>query len=87
MDFVLPDYIDARLMGIVLVCMSVGLMVKQTPRVPDYLIVYIVTAVAIVLSGLSIGWSANSVVQGILCGSFSVYGHQVVKQIRKRESE
>lgn len=74
--------IDPRLIGVVAACWIVGIMLKQTPVVPDWSIVYIVVIVAVLLSGLSLGWSAESVVQGFLAGAFAVFGHQIVKQAK-----
>ncbi|MGN7167969.1 phage holin family protein [Paenibacillus cellulositrophicus] len=72
--------IDPKLIGVVAACWIVGIMLKRTPVVPDWSIVYIVVIVAVLLSGLSLGWSAESIVQGFLAGAFAVFGHQVVKQ-------
>ncbi|MFD0711653.1 phage holin family protein [Paenibacillus sp. GCM10027626] len=77
------NLVDQRLSSIVVCCWIVGIVLKRTPHVPDWTIIYIVTATAILLSGFSIGWGVESVVQGILCGAAAVYGHQLYKQSRK----
>lgn len=66
----------------------------RTPHVPDWTIVHAVTALAVALAaamdGPSVrsmdGPSMRSVIQGILCGAFAIYGHQVAKQTKDRES-
>lgn len=78
------DLIDPALIIVVAACWALGMILKQTPRVPDWTIVYIVTAFAIVLAIGLIGLSVETVIQGILCGAVAVYGHQVVKQTRDR---
>ena len=77
--------IDPSLLVVVAACWALGYILKQTPRVPDWTIVYIVTAAAVVAVMALQGLSTESVIQGILCGAFAVYGHQVVKQTRERE--
>lgn len=76
----ITDLIDPRLMIVVAACWVIGYMLKQTPAVPDWSIVYAVTAVAIVCACLILGFQVESVLQGVLCGAVSVYGNQLVKQ-------
>ena len=81
------NLIDPALIIVVAVCWVLGYILKQTPRVPDWCIVYIVTAIAIVVTLLLQGLTVTSVLQGILCGAVSVYGHQLVKQAKKSGEE
>jgi len=81
----LPVWIEPELTGVVLACWCLGFALKKTPFVPDWSIVYAVTALAVVLVGIAEGWSVRSAVRGILCGAFAVYGHQLVKQTRFRD--
>ncbi|ACS99137.1 phage holin family protein [Paenibacillus sp. JDR-2] len=76
----ITSLIDPRLVIVVAACWVIGYMLKQTPIVPDWTIVYAVTAVAILCACLILGFHVESVLQGILCGAFSVYGSQLVKQ-------
>ncbi|SDR81010.1 Phage holin family Hol44, holin superfamily V [Paenibacillaceae bacterium GAS479] len=75
--------IKPELGGVLAVCWIVGYMLKRTPRVPDWGIVYAVTAVGILMACLLLGLSVESVIQGVLCGAVAVYGYQVVKQTSK----
>jgi len=77
--------IDPSLMLVVAACWALGYILKQTPRVPDWTIVYVVTVLAVVLVVALQGMTTESVIQGVLCGAFAVYGHQVVKQTKERE--
>jgi len=81
----LPVWVDSELTGVVLACWCLGFALKRTPFVPDWTIVYAVTALAVVLVGIGEGWSVRSAVRGILCGALAVYGHQLVKQTRSRD--
>ena len=77
--------IDARLLIVVAACWVIGYVLKKTPKVADWTIVYIVTAAAVVLTVGLIGFSVEAVIQGILAGAFAVYGHQIVKQTKSGE--
>ena len=77
--------IDPSLLVVVAACWALGVVLKQTPRVPDWTIVYAVTAAAVAAVVALQGFTVQSVIQGVLCGAFAVYGHQVVKQTRERE--
>ncbi|MFD2703790.1 phage holin family protein, partial [Paenibacillus shunpengii] len=77
------ELIDPLLIGVLVACWVVGYVAKQLPSIPNWSIVFIVTAAAIVLTGFTIGWSVQSVIQGILVGAFAVYGNQIVQQTQK----
>ncbi|GAB6931567.1 hypothetical protein JCM10914A_55640 [Paenibacillus sp. JCM 10914] len=81
------ELIDPRLLVVVAVCWVIGYILKQTPNIPNWSIVYIVLVIAIVLTIGLLGWSVESVIQGILCGAFAVFGHQAVKQTAKAVGE
>lgn len=80
---IINGLIDARLLVVLAACWVIGYILKQTPRVPDWTIIFIVTAVAIVFVLLMLGLSVESVVQGVLVGAVAVYGNQLVKQTKK----
>ncbi|GAC44324.1 phage holin family protein [Paenibacillus popilliae] len=74
------NMIDPVLFVVVAACWALGYMLKQTPRVPDWTIVYIVTAAAVLLAVWTLGLGPSSIIQGVLCGAVAVFGHQVFKQ-------
>lgn len=74
------ELIDPSFILVVAACWVIGFTLKRTPKVPDWTIVYVVTIVAIVFTSFLVGLSVNSVIQGVLCGAFSVYGNQIWKQ-------
>ncbi|SFF23345.1 Phage holin family Hol44, holin superfamily V [Paenibacillus algorifonticola] len=77
---VIQGLIKAELLVLVAACWVIGYVLKQTPRVPNWSIVYIVTGVAVVVCLLLTGLNVEAFIQGILVGAVSVYGHQLVKQ-------
>lgn len=72
--------IDPKLIFVVAACWVIGYVLKQTPLVPNWSIVYIVVIAAVSITVWLLGWNAEAVIQGILAGAFAVFGHQVVKQ-------
>ncbi|MHA6530171.1 phage holin family protein [Paenibacillus sp. BAC0078] len=72
---------------VVAVCWVIGYILKQTPRVPDWTIIYVVTLAAVVVVCLMLGFSPESILQGILCGAVAVYGNQLVKQTTKKSGD
>lgn len=81
------SFIKPELLLVLTVCWVIGYILKQTPRVPDWTIIYIVTLLAISVVCLMQGLSPDSVLQGILCGAVAVYGNQLVKQTKKGVDE
>lgn len=77
------ELIDPRLLIVVAACWVVGYVLKQTPAIPDWSIVYIVVVLAIVFTVGLLGWGMESLIQGILAGAFAVFGNQAWKQTKK----
>ncbi|MEC0310197.1 phage holin family protein [Paenibacillus lautus] len=77
------ELIDPRLLIVVAACWVIGWVLKKTPKVADWSIVYIVLIVAVWLTIGILGFSVETVIQGILAGAFAVFGHQAVKQTKE----
>lgn len=84
---VIASYIKTELLIVVAVCWIIGYILKQTPKVPDWTIIYVVTLAAIILVVLTTGLKVDSVLQAILCSAVAVYGNQLVKQAKKSGDE
>jgi uncharacterized membrane protein YoaK (UPF0700 family) len=83
----IANFIKPELLIVVAVCWIFGYMLKRTPRVPDWTIIYLVTLAAIIAVCFILGFNIDSFMQGILCGAVAVYGNQLVKQTRKGAGE
>lgn len=81
------NFINPELLMVVAVCWVIGYILKQTPKVPDWTIIYVVTLAAIIVVCLMLGFTAESILQGILCGAVAVYGNQLVKQTIKAKED
>ncbi|MGF7046410.1 hypothetical protein J2T13_000886 [Paenibacillus sp. DS2015] len=77
------EFISAELMVVVIACWVIGYILKQTPKVLDWTIVYIVTVFAVVFAVFLLGFTVQAILQGIMCGAVAVYGNQLVKQVKK----
>ncbi|WP_431785754.1 phage holin family protein [Paenibacillus lactis] len=79
---VIFELIDPRLFIVVAACWVIGILLKQIPAVPNWIIVYGVVIASVLLTFGLIGLSVESLIQGILAGAFAVFGHQAVKQAK-----
>lgn len=75
--------IDPRLLIVVAACGVLGYILKRTPAVPDWSIVYLVTVFALVFTVWLLGFVPEAILQGLLCGAVAVYGHQLIKQAKQ----
>ncbi|WP_280951839.1 phage holin family protein [Alteribacter populi] len=65
------------------VLMIIGKIIKQTPHAPDWMIPYFLLILGILFTGILLGFSFESFIQGVLVTGGAVYGHQLIKQTRK----
>lgn len=79
--------IDTKLLIVVVACWVVGFTLKQTPKIPNWTIIYVVTLFALVFTVSILGVTPVALLQGLLCGAVSVYGNQLVKQVKKATSD
>lgn len=77
------EFINPELLIVVVACWIIGFTLKRTPIVPDWMIIYVVTIIAVLFAVALLGFTVQSIIQGILCGAVAVYGNQLVKQARK----
>ncbi|MGI6162033.1 MAG: phage holin family protein [Christensenellales bacterium] len=79
------DYIIQEALIIIPVLSVLGVFLKSTPKIPDWLIPWILLVVSIVAAQFIIGFGAEAFVQGVLCAGASVLGHQLVKQTVRKD--
>lgn len=84
---VIAGFINPELLIVVVACWVIGFILKKTPKIPDWTIVYGVALVAVVCAVSLLGFSVQSILQGILCAAVAVYGNQVFKQTTKKSGE
>ena len=79
------DFITENALLLVPVLNIVGVIIKNTEKIPDKYIPFILLFLGILGAIAIFGVSAESVLQGILVTGTAVYGNQIVKQIKKTE--
>lgn len=78
------NYITENALILIPVLLVVGAILKNTEKIKDKYIPVILLPIGIILSvWIMKGFSADSVIQGILVTGAAVYGNQLIKQISK----
>lgn len=77
------EYISENALLMIPVLNVIGMIIKNTEKIPDKYIPLILLFFGIVGTVAIMGISAESVVQGVLITGTAVYGNQVFKQLKK----
>lgn len=83
----LNEYIVQQALIVIPVLLILGKFIKETPRVKDWLIPYILLALGIVFTIGLMGFDIDAVIQGVLVSGAAVFGHQLYAQTKHRESD
>lgn len=76
------EYIVENALVLVPVLNVIGMIIKNTEKIPDKYIPLILLFFGVVGTVAILGLSPHSVVQGVLVTGTAVYGNQVVKQLK-----
>ena len=79
------EFIAENALLLIPVLNVIGAIIKNTEKIPDKYIPFILLFFGILGAVAILGLSPESVVQGILITGAAVYGNQIVKQIKKSE--
>ena len=63
----------------------IGMIIKNSTKIPNKYIPLILLAFGIIGAIALMGFSVQSILQGIMITGTAVYGNQVVKQMQKKE--
>ncbi|MBO5944371.1 MAG: phage holin family protein [Clostridia bacterium] len=77
------EYIVENALVLIPVLNVIGMIIKNTEKIPDKYIPLILLGFGILGTVAILGLSPHSVVQGVLVTGAAVYGNQVVKQLKK----
>lgn len=58
----------------------IGYAFKQTPKVPNWTIIWILLAISLVFAFFIMGFTVDAVINGIISAGVAVFGHQMLKQ-------
>lgn len=75
------EYLNGVLAATVIGLYVLGVIIKDTPKVPSWTIPYVLLIVSIIISPLILGgYTAEHIVQAIIAAGLAVYGNQLLKQ-------
>ena len=77
------EYISENALLMIPVLNIIGMIIKNTEKIPDKYIPLILLFFGIVGAVAILGVSPESVIQGVLITGTAVYGNQVYKQLKK----
>lgn len=79
------EYISENALLLIPVLNIIGMIIKNTEKIPDKYIPIILLLFGILGAVAIMGISPESVIQGVLITGTAVYGNQVLKQLKKAE--
>lgn len=79
---ILQEYLVPEVLVLIPVLWLIGFFLKQTPKVPDWLIVWILLFVGILISMFIVGFDVYGIIQGILVAGIAALGYDLFKQTR-----
>ena len=74
------NFISSNVYIVSIALFILGLIFKNTPKIPNWSIPYILCILGIIACNIILGPSFNSTLQGILTTGMAVYIHQLGKQ-------
>ena len=77
------EYISENAILMIPVLNIIGMIIKNTEKIPDKYIPLILLFFGILGAVAIMGFSPESVIQGVLITGTAVYGNQVFKQLKK----
>ncbi|MBR5191175.1 MAG: phage holin family protein [Clostridia bacterium] len=77
------EYIVENALVLVPVLNVIGMIIKNTEKIPDKYIPLILLFFGVLGTIAILGLTPHSVVQGVLVTGAAVYGNQIVKQLKK----
>lgn len=83
----LKEYLIEDALVIIPTLMILGKIIKDTPNIQDWLIPYILLVIGVVFAVGMIGFSFDSVIQGILVSGSAVLGNQLYKQVKCKSDD
>ncbi|NFC86236.1 hypothetical protein EXN13_00680 [Clostridium botulinum] len=87
MEINLMDYIIDQALILIPALYVLGIMLKQTNKIKDWTIPWILLVVGIIGSISLMGLNPNSIIQGILATGAAVYTNQLIKQSTEKKEQ
>lgn len=84
MEF-LHEYLIEDALIVIPALIIIGKIVKETPKVQSWTIPYVLLGIGVPITIGLLGFSVGSVIQGVLVSGGAVYGHQLLKQFKRKD--
>ena len=79
--------VSQQLAIVVPALMIIGYALKRTPKVEDWLIVWILLFIGVIASGFTLGFTVNGIANGIIAAGAAISTHQAYKQTKNRDRD
>lgn len=79
------DFLVENMYVLIPVLYFIGHLLKQAPKVADWLIPFIITILGIAFSIGINGFGVDAVIQGILVAGATVLGNEMYKQVKQKD--
>lgn len=79
--------ISDKLAVVVPALMIIGYALKRTPRVADWMIVWIVLLIGVIASVFTLGLTVSGIANGVIAAGAAITTHQAYKQTKNRDRE
>jgi hypothetical protein len=76
----LLDFLNENYYMLVPALWVIGYALKQTPKIPDWSIIWILLAISIGFGTYAFGFSTTGIINGIIAAGVAVLGHQMYWQ-------
>ncbi|MGN7398983.1 phage holin family protein [Cytobacillus praedii] len=76
----LLSYLNQNYLMLVPALWVLGFALKQTPAIPNWMIIWVILLVSILIGSLAFGFSFIGLINGIIAAGVAVLGHQMLKQ-------
>lgn len=83
-DFLNDVSLHAALVPLVPVLMIIGSVLKQTPKFPDWAIVWALLILGAIAGSSVLGFSFEGIINGIIAAGMAISTHQTFKQTTNR---
>ncbi|MGP4041888.1 phage holin family protein [Gracilibacillus sp. D59] len=86
MENQLLEYVTEEMSIVVAVLWIIGLFLKRTPKFPDWLIVWTLLILGVVVAVFVLGLTIDAFIQGVIVAGLAVLAHQLIKQTQKKDA-
>ncbi|WP_449622157.1 phage holin family protein [Robertmurraya sp. Marseille-Q9965] len=76
----LINFLNENYYVLVPVLWVIGYALKQTPKIPDWTIIWFLLGISLVIGTIAFGFSIDGIFNGIIAAGVAVLGHQMFKQ-------